>query len=202
MIAINILIEPDAATTEKARAVNARLQQDYPPGFALDASHVPHITLLQRFVRVRELDAVAAAVAKALQSGPALPLELTVTGYDSSVRNDVGTLIWVVERTAEIHHLAKSMEAAVRPFVVSGGTAEAFSKQPGEEISDETIRYVEEFVPSSSGQNYFPHLTLGKARAEFLESLESPPFERFSFAGENVAIYQLGNAGTAQKELY
>ena len=51
LIAINVLLDPDAATVEKARAVNARLREDYPDGFALDANHAPHITLLQRFVR-------------------------------------------------------------------------------------------------------------------------------------------------------
>ncbi len=51
LIAINILLDPDAATVEKARATNARLREDFPHGFALDANHAPHITLLQRFVR-------------------------------------------------------------------------------------------------------------------------------------------------------
>ena len=34
----------DAATVERAQAANARLREDYPDGFALDANHVPHIT--------------------------------------------------------------------------------------------------------------------------------------------------------------
>jgi hypothetical protein len=51
MIATNILLVPDAATVAKAQATNARLRADYPRGFALDADHTPHITLLQRVVR-------------------------------------------------------------------------------------------------------------------------------------------------------
>jgi len=58
LIAINILLDPDAATVERAQATNARLRQDYPDGFALDANHAPHITLLQRFVRTADLDQV------------------------------------------------------------------------------------------------------------------------------------------------
>ncbi|MEY4746377.1 MAG: hypothetical protein RLZZ442_969, partial [Cyanobacteriota bacterium] len=30
LIAINVLVEPDAATVEKAKAINARLRENYP----------------------------------------------------------------------------------------------------------------------------------------------------------------------------
>ena len=69
MTAINVLIEPDAATRARARDLNARLRRTMPEGFALDATHAPHITVLQRYVRTPELeqvlDAVGAVVAGA-----------------------------------------------------------------------------------------------------------------------------------------
>ena len=68
LIAINVLLDPDAATVERAQATNARLREDYPDGFALDANHAPHITLLQRFVRTADLDAVAHAVTEVLRT--------------------------------------------------------------------------------------------------------------------------------------
>ena len=68
LIAINILLDPDAATVEKARATNARLREDFPHGFALDANHAPHITILQRFVRTEHLDEVANAVTEVLRT--------------------------------------------------------------------------------------------------------------------------------------
>ena len=63
LTAIDILINPDGDTVERARAVNARLRQSVPGGFALDASHQPHITTLQRYVRTADLDQVFGAVA-------------------------------------------------------------------------------------------------------------------------------------------
>ena len=45
----------------KANALNARLRGNYPAGYVLDATHAPHVTLLQRFVRAKDLDAVTAA---------------------------------------------------------------------------------------------------------------------------------------------
>ena len=44
LIAINVLLDPDAATVERAQAVNSRLREIYAEGFALDANHAPHVT--------------------------------------------------------------------------------------------------------------------------------------------------------------
>ena len=51
---------------QHAKAANARLLKAYPQGFALDATHQPHITMLQQFVRTADLDKVYAATAKVL----------------------------------------------------------------------------------------------------------------------------------------
>jgi hypothetical protein len=53
--AIDIALEPDQAMLERAGAVNARLRGVYPAGFALDAVHHPHVTLLQQFVGTADL---------------------------------------------------------------------------------------------------------------------------------------------------
>src|SRR6266446_10120658 len=60
--AIDILLEPDATMIEHATATNERLLKVFPKGFALDASHRPHITLVKRFAPTENLDKVYAAV--------------------------------------------------------------------------------------------------------------------------------------------
>ena len=62
LTAIDILVNPDEATLEHARKVNARMRQSVPDGFALDATHQPHITTLQRYVHTADLDQVYDAV--------------------------------------------------------------------------------------------------------------------------------------------
>src|SRR5437762_21987 len=58
LTAIDILVNPDEAALAHARALNARLRQSLPDGFALDATHQPHITTLQRSVHTAKLDNV------------------------------------------------------------------------------------------------------------------------------------------------
>ena len=62
--AIDILLQPDATMLKHAAANNARLLKAYPKGFALDATHTPHITLLQCFVRTADLEQLYAAEEK------------------------------------------------------------------------------------------------------------------------------------------
>ena len=45
-------------------------------------------------------------------------------------------------------------------------------------------------------------MTVGTAHLDFVKALEAEPFTKFSFSGVNIAIYQLGNFGTAQKKLW
>ena len=46
---------------QHAKAANARLRRVFPTGYALDATHHPHVTMLQQFVRTADLDKVYAA---------------------------------------------------------------------------------------------------------------------------------------------
>jgi len=186
----------------KARSVNALLQQNYPGGFPLDDSHVPHLTLVQRYVRAADLEALGEALSQALVAGPAFPLSLTAISYEASEWDGLGTLVYAVERTPALRQLAPMMEGVVRPYAVSGGTAAAFASASGEEISTKMITYVETFVPVCSGERFFPHITLGKAQHDFVSALAAEPFKQFSFTGVNVAIYQLGDSGTARKRLW
>ena len=53
--AVDIALEPDATMIQHVQADNARLLKAFPKGFALDASHHPHISMLQQFVRTADL---------------------------------------------------------------------------------------------------------------------------------------------------
>lgn len=199
VIAIDVLLEPDQAMIGKARAANHRLRENLPSGYELDTSHAPHITLLQRFVRVKDFEAVTAALTKVIATERPTELRLKTRGYDYVVWGGHAVTVFVVERTPELMRLHQKVIDAVAPFSVSGGTAAAFV---GTEINLETIGWVETFVPKSSGENYVPHVTVGVANEDFVKRMKAEPFETFTFKAEGVAIYQLGNFGTAAKLLW
>ncbi len=199
LIAVDVLIEPDQTTVEKSNAVNARLRGNFTAGYALDATHAPHVTLLQRFVRARDLDAVTAALTNVFATERPMALSLKATSLDYVIWGGVAVTVLVVERTPELMQLHQKVIDAVEPFSVNGGTANAFV---GAEANSETIGWVETFVPKSSGEHYIPHITVGVAQEEFVKQLKAEPFRAFTFKADGVAIYQLGNFGTAAKRLW
>jgi hypothetical protein len=109
----------------------------------------------------------------------------------------------VIDPTEGLQHLQQTIIAAVAPFAAENGTAEAFApRADGESIYQATVDYVNNFVGSSSGINYHPHVTCGIGNRDFVDALKAEPFEPIDFEPIGVSIYQIGEYGTAQTKLY
>ena len=203
VIAVDVLLQVDDATLEKAKAANERLRKAYPQGYSLDSAHTPHITLVQRFVRASDLEAVSAAVARVLETSRLSNLDIRISKYMTAPWGQVSIAAFLVDSTPALRSFEQKIVDAVQPFAIKGGTADAFALAAGESTIDtQTISWVENFVPASSGRNYVPHITLGVAAKESVEALKAEPFDAFTFKPREIAIYQLGNLGTAQKKLW
>jgi phosphoglycolate phosphatase-like HAD superfamily hydrolase len=203
LIAINVVLDPDAVTVERAQATTARLRESYPDGFALDANHAPHITILQRFVRTADLDEVAKAVAEVLRTEQSMKWESNATGYYALADKDLRLVGIVIEPTQDLRRLQQRIIDAVAPFAVEKGTGVAFAPRPdGGAISQPTVDYVNNFVGHRTGTNYNPHLTIGIGTRDFVDALKAEPFETFTFRAISVSIYQVGDYGVAQRKLY
>src|SRR5437660_12715163 len=100
--AIDILLEPDATMLQHAQVVNDRLLKVFPKGFALDATHRPHVTLVQRFVRTEDLDKVYAAVGKVFASANVTGLKLEAFKYYYMPDKDLGLSDIVIKPTPEL----------------------------------------------------------------------------------------------------
>jgi 2'-5' RNA ligase len=202
-IAIDALIEPDEATREYARELNRRLRQAMPEGFPLDATHVPHITLLQRYVLATDLDEALEAL------GPAMAADLTGVrlraarlAHGEWDAPGVGMLSLLLANDARLTDLQEALRRAVRHLAEPEGAAAAFVADPGEPVVNATtVKYVASFVPEQTGSAYTPHLTAGMGRLADLEALEAAPFEPFDVGVRAVAVFQLGNNGTARRRL-
>ena len=200
--AIDILLEPDATMLQHAQVVNDRLLKVFPKGFALDATHRPHITLVQRFVLTENLDKIYAAVGKVFASANVTGLKLEAFKYYYIPDKDIGLSGIVIKPTPELLKLEKQVIDAVTPYAVKTGTSAAFVTTPEDpEVLPALIEYVTTFVPKASGKNYHPHVTTGLAPREYLDKMLKEPFESFTFSPAGAAVYHLGHFGTAAKKL-
>jgi hypothetical protein len=203
LIAINILFEPDAATVERAKALNARLLGNYPQGFPLDQHHTPHITILQRFVPGDVVEAVAQEVREVVAAEPALNWGSVATGLYDLAHGNLGAMGIAIQPTEDWRRLQLGIIEAVAPFAAEQGTAEAFAPRlDGAPISQLTIDYVNSFVGPRTGSNYNPHITVGIGTRAFLDALKAEPFEPFPVRAQTVSLYQVGDYGVAQTKLH
>ena len=125
--AIDVLLEPDATMLQHAEANNARLLAVFPKGFALDATHRPHITMIQRFVRTADLDKLYAAVGKVLADANVNSMRLEAFKYYYAPAGALGVAGICAKPTPEILKLQADIIAAVKPFVVETGPTGAFT---------------------------------------------------------------------------
>jgi hypothetical protein len=200
--AIDTLLEPDSTMLKHAEANNARLLAVFPKGFTLDATHQPHITLNQRFVRTADLDKVYDAVGKVFASANVTAMRLEAFKYYYVPGGAVGVAGICAKPTPEILKLQADIIAAVKPFTVESGPIGAFTASHDNPAYDAAlIEYVSTFVPKVSGVNYNPHVSTGVATTEYLDKMLAEPFEPFPFSPSGAAVYQLGPFGTAAKKL-
>ena len=204
--AIDIVLEPDATMVHHAEAVNARLRSVFPKGFALDAAHHPHISMLQRYVRTADLDKIYAAASKVFGSYNITSFKLKAYKYyylTAPSLPGLGLSGIVVETTPELIKLQRDLIDAVAPYTVATGTAAAFVTTPqAPHISEDLIHYVSVFVPDHSGDHYVPHVSIGVGTIDFLTTFSSAPFDDFTFSPAGASVYHLGEYGTAMKKLH
>jgi 2'-5' RNA ligase len=203
LIAINVLFEPDPASVTRAKALNARLLETYAAGFALDAHHTPHITILQRFVPLADLEAVAQAVRELVAQELPLNWGSTATGLYDLAHGNLGAMGIVIQPTDDWRRLQERIIQVVAPLAAEQGTAEAFAPRlDGGPISQPTVDYVNAFVGPRTGRNYNPHITVGIGTRDCLDALKAEPFEPFPVRPQSVSLYQVGDYGVAQTKLY
>lgn len=150
LTAIDILVNPDENTLERARAVNARLRQSVPSGFELDATHLPHITILQRYVRTADLEKVYEAIQKTIAETDMSLLTFRAVAI-KHIEWGPGSYLagYFVKPSPEVIDFQAKLIATVNPFVEPGGTSAAYVTDTNDtEIDQSTLNFIEQYVPT------------------------------------------------------
>jgi 2'-5' RNA ligase len=201
--AVDILLDPDQTMLNSAKLYNSRMQQNYsgPGSYSLDALHTPHITVLQCFVNTADLDKVFAAAAKVVQREKPTKAKLTAKGLYYFPYKNLGLAGITIEPSPLLRFQSAIIEA-LKPYIVVGTNAAFVQNSNGDPIATGSDAYVNGFIPDHSGAKYNPHVTIGLAEEAYLKDLLAKPFNKFSFKGSAVSVYQLGDFGTARTKLW
>lgn len=203
LTAVDVLVLPDEESAQRLHALNRRLRAGHPEGYALDRTHAAHVSLLHRYVHSAEIEPVLEACGRVLTGwGPGVPAFEATGVYDIDWSGQ--PLVSVrLEGEPRVLDLQAALVEALAPYSGSGGTAVAFVTDPEQpDISPATMEYVERFVPDQVGHGrYVPHVTVGFGAPEEVARLEEEPFDRYPVRGVAIGCYQLGEGGTARREL-
>jgi 2'-5' RNA ligase len=184
LLAVDVALLPPPDVAARAIELSAALPSES-RGFALDAGHLPHVTLIQSFIREDELDLAYQRVGDVLTGTRAL--RLAVTGGARG-----GSSVWLaIERTPELDALHEGLMHALVGVERPGGTPASFLEGEAR-VGD--VLWVAGYRLKSSFAAYTPHITLGHAA-------EPPVVEPFTFTADTVAACHLGRFCTCRRVL-
>lgn len=183
LIALDVALLPPPDVSARAMAISAALPDEESQGLRLDEAHLPHVTLMQLFARVNELDEVLARVDETVRDGA--PMTLRVTGGAQGA-SSVSMNIELTPPLMAVHErLMEALRGLERP---DGGPSAFF----GEEGRLRDVLWVAGYRLKSSFHHFAPHMTLG-------HGARPPAIEPFSFDASTVAVCHLGRFCTCRR---
>ena len=185
LLAIDVAILLPDDVSRRAIELSANLPKEESQGLLLGPGHLPHITLLQLFVSIDDLDACLERMGEVVAPHPAIALR--VTGPATGSRT-----VWMeIAKTPALVQLHTRLLDAALPFERSGGDATAFYDR---DARDRDVAWVAGYRATASGTSFRPHITLGHAA-------RPPAIEPFDFEATTVAACHLGRFCTCRRVL-
>jgi hypothetical protein len=205
IMAVDIVLEPDATMIQNAQAANAGLLKNFPKGYTLGDEHAPHMSVIGGYFHKANLDEVFAGASKVLASEKVMNWKLTAFKYYYIPLKEIGLGGILVQPTPDLIRLQDELFDAIGKFMAPGssGTAAAFKTTVQDpEINQATIDAVANYFAAHRGEHYSPHVTIGVGTIDYLNALVAAPFPTFTFSAAGASAYQFGNFGTAAKQLH
>jgi 2'-5' RNA ligase len=185
LIAIDVAVLPPPDVAAQAIALSAALPEVESPPLRLDAEHLPHITLMQLFARVNELNLLESAVEEALRGAEPMPLRIAGAGQGTNT-------IWlIVEKAPALVQLHERLMEALRGVERPDGGPGAFF---GDDARLRDVLWVTGYRLKSSFHHFEPHITLGHGS-------EPPNVAPLTFRADTVAVCHLGRHCTCRRVL-
>ncbi|MBJ7882499.1 2'-5' RNA ligase family protein [Gelidibacter salicanalis] len=200
IIAIDVLLTLPEDVYDQAVHLNQSVLKNNPNNFTLDDQHIPHITLLQSYVKesdLPEIETLLVGLYKTIADETFVVDQLQYAKDKNKSFASMG-----MEKSEALMALHEKVIGLLKPYSVSNGSQVSYvQNEDGTPIDDFTIAYVPKFVSDYSFINFNPHISLGVGETTVLDSL-AQHHQPTKFKAPALALYQLGNFGTARKLLW
>jgi 2'-5' RNA ligase len=181
--AIDVVLLPDGAMTDRAIEANAELVENFGAEIVLSKDDcLPHISLAMGCIDESDIPAVADvldAIAKTIRLS-----KLKVIG----VRTSGDASVFEVQKTTELQSLHETVLNQVGLYLTGDVTNDMIY---GGRAAESTLQWIREYPENSSFERFFPHITIGYGQ---MENISSP----IEFAASALALCHLGNHCTCR----
>lgn len=190
--AVDVVLLPDEAMTEKAIEANAELVKKFGKKIVLNKKNcLPHISLAMGCIDeedIASVERILPSIAKEYPLG-----DLMVLGAQTS-KNAAGEKVsaFEVERTEELQLFHETIMERLGSYLSGDVTAEEISD---DEVVETTLLWIKNYREKSSFAKFFPHITIG-----YGEPSNLPPFP-IRFTASRLALCHLGNHCTCRRIL-
>jgi len=191
-IAIDVVLLPDAAMTERAIALNKTLVGDETSEIVLGReTRLPHISLAMGCIDEADIDAIGSLLQGLALQQPVRQLRIAGIVTSTNSRGQKTSLL-EVERTPALQALHESVMEKLRPFFRHEADAAAVCDDV---VAETTLEWIRRYREKAAFARFGPHITIGYGRMP-----DGPSFP-FDFNVAKLALCHLGNHCTCRRVL-
>ncbi|MDH4240162.1 MAG: 2'-5' RNA ligase family protein [Phycisphaerae bacterium] len=191
-IAVDVVLLPDEAMTDKAIEINAELVKRFGNEIELNKENcLPHISLAMGCIEEADIASVE-KVLEEIAKETSLP-DLKVVGIRASGNSKGQTIsVFEVEKTEELQSLHEEVMDKLAPYLSSDVTEDMIYGDQA--VAGSTLLWIKNYREKVSFENFFPHITIGYGQ---IENQVLPD----TFSVLKFALCHLGNHCTCRKVL-
>jgi len=191
-IAVDVVLLPDEAMTEKAIRINRSLIAEYAAKIILSRNNrLPHISLAMGGVEESEVDSIGPVLFRLAQEIPVRQLNALGVATVTNTKGEPLSIL-TIEKTQSLQTLHETIMRETASLFSHDITEAMISD---ERVADTTLEWIRNYPKKAAFDRFSPHITLGYGRVNVEGPFPIP------FTVSQLALCHLGNHCTCRQPL-
>ena len=190
-IAVDVVLLPDEAMTERAIQINRELIAEHAAKIILSNSRLPHISLAMGAADESDVESIGGMLDRFAQEMPVRQLNALGVAVVTNTKGEALSIL-TVEKTELLPTLHETIMRETSSLFSYDVSKEMISD---ERVADTTLEWIRNYPKKAAFDRFSPHITLGYGRVDVEGPFPIP------FAVSQLALCHLGNHCTCRPPL-
>lgn len=190
--AVDVVLLPDEAMTDKVIEANTELVRKYGAEIVLDKNNcLPHISLAMGCIEDSDISTAGKVLEEIAEQNPVGTLKVVGVQVTENTNGERAS-VFEVERTQQLQAIHERVSQELAIYFSFDVTSDMIYGD--EEVAETALLWIRNYREKSSFERFSPHITIGYGQAKELAG----PME---FGASRLALCHLGNHCTCRKVL-